>query len=74
MNITGKQIIEAIVRRLDDEDVRCYDSAIVAKLALLNKYELNQLVTFGEIDKWLTERNNKARANAISKINEYKND
>ncbi len=64
MNITGKQIIEAIVRRLDDEDVRCYDSAIVAKLASLNKYELNQLVTFGEIDKWLTERNNKAKANA----------
>lgn len=64
MNITGKQFIEAIVRRLDDEDVRCYDSAIVAKLASLNKYELNQLVTFGEIDKWMTERNNKSRSNA----------
>ena len=65
MNYNGKQIIDAIVRRLDDEDIRCYDSAIVAKLASLNRYELNQLVTFGEIDKWLTERNNKERTNDI---------
>lgn len=64
MNLNGKQIIDAIVRRLDDEDVRCYDSAIVAKLASLSEFELNQLITFGEIDKWLTERNNKAKANA----------
>ena len=65
MNYNGKQIIDAIVRRLDDEDIRCYDSAIVAKLASLNRYELNQLVTFGEIDKWMTERNNKERTNDI---------
>ena len=59
MNYNGKQIIDAIVRRLDDENVRCYDSAIVAKLASLDRYELSQLVTFGEIDKWLMEHNNK---------------
>jgi hypothetical protein len=64
MKIDGKQIIEAIVRRLNDENVRCYDSAIVAKLSSLDTYELNQLVTFGEIDKWLSERNDKARYNS----------
>ena len=57
MNITGKQIIEAIVRKLNDDDVRCYDSAIVAELASLDRYEINQLVTFGEVDKWISERN-----------------
>ena len=56
MNYTGKQIKDAIVRRLNDENIRCYDSAIVAKLVELNEYELNQLVEFGEIDKWLSER------------------
>ena len=58
MNYTGKDIIDAIVRRLQDEDIKCYDSNIVAKLAILNKYELSQLTTFGEVDKWLSERNN----------------
>jgi len=58
-------MIDAIVRRLNDEDKRCYDSAIVAKLASLNRYELSQLTTFGEVDKWLSERNNKEKANAL---------
>jgi len=57
MEKNGKQIIDAIVRRLDDKDIRCYDSAIVAELSRLNGYELNQLITSGEVDKWLTERN-----------------
>ena len=56
MNYNGKQIKDAIVRRLNDENIRCYDSAIVAKLVELNRYELSQLVEFGEIDKWLSER------------------
>ena len=56
MNYNGKQIKDAIVRRLNDENIRCYDSAIVAKLVELNRYELNQLVEFGEIDRWLSER------------------
>ena len=58
MNYTGKDMIDAIVRRLQDEDIKCYDSNIVAKLASLNKYEFSQLTTFGEVDKWLSERNN----------------
>lgn len=63
MNHNGEKVIVAIVRRLKDEGIRCYDTAIVQKLAGLDRYEMSQLVTFGEIDKWLTERNNKARVN-----------
>ena len=57
MNYNGEQIKDAIVRRLNDENIRCYDSSIIAKLVELNRYELSQLVEFGEIDKWLTDRN-----------------
>ena len=57
MNYNGKQIKDAIVRRLNDENIRCYDSSIIAKLVELDRYELSQLVEFGEIDKWLTDRN-----------------
>ena len=60
MNKSGEQIIKAIVRRLNDEDVRCYDSAIVAKLAELNRYEIQQLSTFGDVDKWVADRNKKS--------------
>ena len=55
MNYNGKQIKDAIVRRLNDENIRCYDSAIVAKL-----------VEFGEVDKWLTDRN-KLREKQLTK-------
>ena len=41
MNYNGKQIKDAIVRRLKDENIRCYDSAIVTKLVELNRYELS---------------------------------
>ena len=57
MNYNGEQIKDAIVRRLNDENIRCYDSSIIAKLVELDRYELSQLVEFGEIDKWLTDRN-----------------
>ena len=56
MNKNGKQIIKAIVRRLNDENVRCYDSAIVAKLAELSRYEIQQLSTFGDVDRWVADR------------------
>ena len=59
MNKNGEQIIQAIVRRLNDEDVRCYDSNIVNELRTLDEYEINQLVIFGDIDKWVSERKNK---------------
>ena len=66
MNYTGKDIIDAIVRRLQDEDIKCYDSNIVAILASLTNYELSQLTTFGEVDSWLSERNNEAKVNNLN--------
>ena len=57
MEINGKEIIKAIVQRLDDKDIRCYDSAIVTELRKLNRHELNQLITFGDVAKWVNERN-----------------
>ena len=66
MNYNGKQIKDAIVRRLNDENIRCYDSAIVAKLVELNRYEVSQLVEFGEVDIWLTDRN-KLREKQLTK-------
>ena len=56
MNKNGKEIIDAIALRLQEEDIRCYDSAIVSKLAELDRYELEQLVTFGDVDKWVRDR------------------
>jgi len=56
MNYTGEDLIKAIVRRLNDKDIRCYDSAIVRLLRQLTTYELRQLVDFGDIDKWVSER------------------
>ena len=55
-NKNGRQIIEAIVRRLNDLDIRCYDTEIVSKLASLDKYEISQLTTTGDIDIWVKER------------------
>lgn len=56
MKITGKQVIDAICKRLDEENVRCYDSAIVAKLNSLTAPELAQLTDFGDVTKWRNER------------------
>ena len=56
MNKNGKEIIKAIVQRLNDKDIRCYDSTIVTELRELNRYEWNQLITFGDVAKWVNER------------------
>lgn len=61
MNKNGKELIDAIVRRLNDENIRCYDFAIIKKLSQLDRYELSQLITFGDIDKWVRERNKKIK-------------
>ena len=56
MKITGKQIIDAIAKRLEEENIRCYDTAIVAKLNSLSSGELNQLCSFGDVTAWHNER------------------
>jgi len=58
--ITGKEIINAISRRLSEEDVRCYDSAIIQRLSELTEYDINELVTFGDLARWVADRNKKS--------------
>ena len=56
MKITGKQIIEAVVKRLKEENILCYDSAIVTRLKTLNAAELAQLTDFGDVTAWHNAR------------------
>lgn len=62
MNLNGEQLIEALCRRLDFQDERLYDTNIMSLLRSLDRYELNQLITFGDIDKWINERNKKRQS------------
>jgi hypothetical protein len=52
MNTDGKKLIESLCKRLQDEGKFCTDSQIMILLRSLNRYEVNQLVTFGTVDKW----------------------
>lgn len=56
MEVTGKMFIDAIVKRLADKNVRCYDSAIVQRLSSLSAPQLMQLVSVGDIQQWHNDR------------------
>ena len=56
MKMTGEDIINRIVARLDFEDVRCYDSAIVNKLRSLTAEEIQQLFSLGNVIKWHNDK------------------
>lgn len=56
MNRTGQGLIDSLCDRLDFLDKRKTDSNITILLRSLDRYELNQLITFGKIDTWERER------------------
>ena len=56
MKITGKDIIDAITKRLEEYGVLCYDSAIVNQLRELNYKETLELFVFGDVVRWHNER------------------
>jgi len=58
MNHDGKYLIERIVKRLDEDDIRAHDSNIISKLRSMDKRELWQLLTFGDVVKWHNDRVN----------------
>ena len=58
MSNSGKDLIEVIVKRLNDKDIRCYDAAIVNEIRELSSGELNQIVSFGDVAQWHNERLN----------------
>ena len=54
--VTGKNFIEIITRRLNDNNIRCYDSAIVQQISKLTSKELMQAIHFGDVQKWHNDR------------------
>jgi len=58
MNNNGEKLVDALCQRLKDMGKTCHDYQIVALLLTLDRYELNQLITFGTVDKWVREKNN----------------
>ena len=65
MNIDGKKLIKIVVERLAENDIRCYDSAIVGELRELNTYELSQLILFGTTEKWEKDRKERRLKNDL---------
>ena len=64
-NYGGAEIITAICNRLDYEKKLCYDSAIIMKLRELSNLELTQLVTSGDVDSWIRDRNKQKKTNQM---------
>lgn len=57
--VTGKDFIDAVAKRLNDEDIRCYDSAIVQKIRTMTDGQLRQVFHFGDVQQWHNDRINK---------------
>lgn len=57
MKTDGKQLRRAIVRRLEFEGQghNLYDSTILRRITELTSGELNQIVSFGYVEKWNNE-------------------
>ena len=62
MNTDGKKLIDSLCERLQDEGKLCTDSQIMILLRSLDRYEVNQLVTFGTVDKWKRDKIAKERS------------
>lgn len=62
MNITGKQLVDAVAKRLEDKNILQYDSYIVAQINRLTPQELSQIVSFGDVTQWRNERTIKEEA------------
>jgi hypothetical protein len=52
MNLNGEQLIDALCQKLKDDKKLCTDSQILILLKSLNRYEVNQIITFGTVDEW----------------------
>ena len=56
MNADGKKLIDGLCERLRDERKLCTDRQIMRLLRSLDRDEVNQLVTFGTVDKWKRDK------------------
>lgn len=62
MNTDGKKLIDGLCERLQDQGKPCTDSQIMTLLRSLDRYDVNQLVVFGTVDKWKIEKIVKERS------------
>ena len=62
MNTDGKELIGGLCERLQDEGKLYTDSQIMILLSSLDRYEVNQLATFGTVDKWKRDKIAKERS------------
>jgi hypothetical protein len=49
MKINGEMFIDAICNRLKDENRLYYNTTIISKLKNLDKHQLTQLTSFGDV-------------------------
>lgn len=61
MNHDGEYLIKRIVKRLDENNIRAHDSNIIHRLRSMNKRELWDLLTFGDVVKWHNDRVNQVK-------------
>jgi len=61
IEINGKYFVSIISKRLNYEKILAYDSNIVNKIRELNKYQLLQLVTMGDVAEWHNDEINKGK-------------
>ena len=52
MSLDGNAVIEGLCKKLIDDEKLCTDTQILILLRSLNRYEVNQLITFGTVDSW----------------------
>jgi len=56
--MNGQKLIDIVVNRLKDEGSghRLYDSVIINRLREMSSAELNQAISFGDVQNWHNER------------------
>ena len=54
--INGEQLIKALCDRLNFQGQLLYDANILNLLRELSVYQVNELVTFGELVEWRRQR------------------
>ena len=70
MNYNGEHLIKTVQQRLKDEgyvpyEGGAYTNALLNKIRSLDSGELNQIVSFGDVQKWHNDRINHEGTNSV---------
>ena len=63
MNTDGKKLIASLCEKLQRDGIECTDTQIMILLRSLNRYEVNQLVSFGTVESWEREKEKALKLN-----------